>query len=482
MGKTHITTGANASTNSAAASKGAGSAKGTRNIKTAASTKSAGNANTAGRAKSTGTAKTAGNTTTSRKTSPPITPKYGVMICGHGSRSASAVTEFALLAKKLGPMFKEWPVDYGYLEFATPVIRTGLDNLVAQGVTHVLAVPGMLFAAGHAKNDIPSVLNAYAKEKGVSISYGRELGIDPRMLDAAAQRITEAVKRADNACGKVAPADTCLVVIGRGASDPDANSNVSKVARLLWEGLGFGWAETGYSGVTFPLVEPCLEHTTKLGFKRIIVFPYFLFSGILIDRIYGFTDEVAAAHPDIQFVKASYLNDHPGVISTFADRVREILDGDNNMNCGMCKYRTQVLGFEEEVGLAQQSHHHHVEGQGVSAPGSNVEDCELCDHFCTGACRLDDNHHHHGHHHHHGDHAHGGNGHAGHADSDHGHDGHDHDHDHHHHPYPHADHPLGPESVRNRKASSDGKSSDKKVSGKASGGKKPHARKTGEQG
>ena len=454
MGKTHTSTGADKNTNRA------GNTKGARN------------------------AKDAGN---------PITPKYGVMICGHGSRSASAVTEFAVLAKKLGPMFKEWPVDYGYLEFATPVIRTGLDNLVAKGVTHVLAVPGMLFAAGHAKNDIPSVLNAYAKEKGVTISYGRELGIDPRMLDAAAQRITEAIKRADKDGGKVASADTCLVVIGRGASDPDANSNVSKVARLLWEGMGFGWAETGYSGVTFPLVEPCLEHTTKLGFKRIIVFPYFLFSGILIDRIYGFTDEVAAAHPDIQFVKASYLNDHPGVISTFADRVREILDGDNNMNCGMCKYRTQVLGFEEEVGLAQQSHHHHVEGQGVSAPGSNVDDCELCDHFCTGACRLDDIHHHHGHHHHHGDHAHGGNGHAGHADSDHGHDGHDHDHDHHHHPYPHADHPLGPESVRNRKASSDGKSSDKKVSGKASGktsggkgpagaSKKPSARKTGKQG
>ena len=445
------------------------------------------NSNRARKTETSGKAKTA---------SPPITPKYGVMICGHGSRSASAVTEFAVLAKKLGPMFKEWPVDYGYLEFATPVIRTGLDNLVAQGVTHVLAVPGMLFAAGHAKNDIPSVLNAYAKEKGVTISYGRELGIDPRMLDAAAQRITEAVKRADKAGGKVAPADTCLVVIGRGASDPDANSNVSKVARLLWEGMGFGWAETGYSGVTFPLVEPCLEHTTKLGFKRIIVFPYFLFSGILIDRIYGFTDEVAAAHPDIQFVKASYLNDHPGVISTFADRVREILDGDNNMNCGMCKYRTQVLGFEEEVGLAQQSHHHHVEGQGVSAPGSNVEDCELCDHFCTGACRLDDNHHHHGHHHHHhGEHAHGGNGHAGHAEGEHGHDGHDHDHghDHHHHPYPHADHPLGPESVRNRKAPSDGKTNDKKVFGKASGktsggkkpagaSKKPSAMKTGKQG
>jgi sirohydrochlorin cobaltochelatase len=102
------------------------------------------------------------------------------------------------------------------------------------------------------------------------------------------------------------------------------------------------------------------------------------------------------------------------------------------MNCSMCKYRAQVLGFEAEVGLAQESHHHHVEGQGAAAAGSNVEDCDLCEDFCTGACRLvmaDAGHDHHHHDHHH-DHA------------------HDHDHGHQHHPYPHANHPLGPESVR----------------------------------
>ncbi len=59
--------------------------------------------------------------------------------------------------------------------------------------------------------------------------------------------------------------ETLLVVVGRGASDPDANSNVAKVMRMLWEGFGFGWGETAYSGVTFPLVAPALEHAAKLG-------------------------------------------------------------------------------------------------------------------------------------------------------------------------------------------------------------------------
>ena len=398
--------------------------------------------------------------------------KTGVMICGHGSRSQSAVDEFATLAEKLPALLPDdWLCDYGYLEFANPVIRDGLNNLREAGCDRILAVPGMLFAAMHAKNDIPTVLNTYATQHGVDVSYGRELGVDPKMIAAAASRITDAIAAANSKHGEVHLHDTCLVVIGRGASDPDANGNVAKIARMLHEGIGFGWHEVGYSGVTFPLVEPCLTHAAKLGYKRIIVFPYFLFSGILIDRIYGFTDQVAAQHPDIQFCKAGYLGDHPKVLETFAERIIEQTGKNPPPNCGtcayrtqvlameggkqvtipselrekhpafsdtppptcvLCKYRTQVLGFEGEVGSIQESHHHHVEGQGASAPGSNVADCTHCDTFCTGVCRLVmADQHDHGHHHDHGD----------------GHH-HHHDHDHAHPVYPHAKHPHGPESAR----------------------------------
>lgn len=395
--------------------------------------------------------------------------KTGVMICGHGSRSQSAVDEFATLADKLPAYLPDdWMTDYGYLEFANPVIRDGLDNLRDAGCDRILAVPGMLFAAMHAKNDIPTVLNTYAEKHGIDVHYGRELGVDPKMIAAAAGRVQEAVDRANAEHGALPLDETCLVVIGRGASDPDANGNVAKIARMIQEGMGFGWCEVGYSGVTFPLVEPCLQHVARLPYKRVIVFPYFLFSGILIDRIYGFTDQVAAEHPDITFVKAGYLGDHPKVLETFAERIIEQTGKNPPPNCGLCayreqvlafengehrhikpedrahpafgdtppptcvlcKYRTAVLGFEDEVGAIQESHHHHVEGQGANAPGSNVADCTFCDTFCTGVCRLEAQH---THDHHHKD-------------------DHNHDHDHHHHaPYPHAKHPHGPESARKSK-------------------------------
>jgi len=369
--------------------------------------------------------------------------KTGVMICGHGSRSQSAVDEFKVLAEKLPALLpSDWMVDYGYLEFANPVIRDGLDRLRDAGCERILAVPGMLFAAMHSKNDIPTVLNTYAAKNGIKVSYGRELGVDAKMIAAAADRIQSAVDQANADLGEVPLVETCLVVIGRGASDPDANGNVSKIARMIQEGMGFGWCEVGYSGVTFPLVEPCLTHVARLPYKRVIVFPYFLFSGVLIDRIYGFTDQVAAEHPEIQFVKAPYLADHPKVLEAFAERVTEQIGEVPPPNCAMCKYRTQVLGFEAEVGAVQESHHHHVEGQGASAPGSNVADCALCETFCTGLCRLEAEPHGHSSHVSHGDWHDHGDGHV----HFHGHS-HDHDHDHHHAAYPHADHPLGPKSA-----------------------------------
>ncbi len=347
--------------------------------------------------------------------------KIGVMMCGHGSRDEGAVREFLAVADRLAARMPQYDFDRGFLEFATPIIRDGLDGLRDRGVEQVLAIPGMLMAAGHAKNDIPSVLNTYqAQNDGIEIRYGRDLGIDPKLLKAAGDRVEQAEAEA-NATVAVSRHDTLLMVVGRGTSDPDANSNIAKVMRMLWEGLGYGWGETCYSGVTFPLVEPGLEHAARLGYRRIIVFPYFLFTGILVRRIYDYVDQVAARHPDIQFVKAGYLNDHPMVIEAFTDRVAEILSGTGVMNCQLCKYRAQVLGFEAEVGLPQESHHHHVEGIGT---GEAAEHDHHHDHA-----------HGHGHHHHH------------HHDHD-----HDHGHTHTHFPYPHADHPHGPVSMKKQAA------------------------------
>ena len=328
--------------------------------------------------------------------------KDAVMICGHGSRDDAAVEEFNSLAGHMRKRLPDFDVESGFLEFATPVIRTGLEKLKQRGAERIVCIPGMLFAAGHVKNDLPSEINGFAAENPeIEVLFGSDLAIDSKLLKAARDRIEQAEKAA---AGEIDRADTLLMVVGRGTNDSDANSNVSKVARMLWEGMGFGWAEVSYSGVAYPLVDAGMAQAVKLGFKRIIVFPYFLFTGILVRRIYAWADECQAAHPEIEIINASYLNDHEQLLDCFVDRIREALDGDNNMNCQLCKYREQIIGYEHDQGAPQAGHHHHVVGIGTD--GHGAADHGVHDHG-------------HGHGHGHG-HAHGHTHGHSHGDHDHG--------------------------------------------------------------
>jgi sirohydrochlorin cobaltochelatase len=297
-----------------------------------------------------------------------------VLLCGHGSRDPEAVVEFEEAAAALQPRLAGYDFAAGYLEFARPTIRDALDMLKARGARRILAIPGMLFAASHVKNDLPWEMNSFlADNAGIEVRLGRDLAIDAKLLAAAAERIAAAAPdRRDEAL---------LLVVGRGTNDPDANSNIAKIARMLWEGMGFGWAEAAFSGVAHPRVDAALDRAARLGFRRIVVFPYFLFTGVLVKRIYAQTDAAAARFPEIDFIKAPYLRDHPQVIDTFIDRIAEFDGGDPNMNCQLCKYRSRIVGYESDAGAPQQAHHHHVRGIGSGD--------------------------HHDHHHHHNDHGHG---------------------------------------------------------------------------
>ena len=344
--------------------------------------------------------------------SAPVSNEYpsdiGVILCGHGSRDPQAVKEFINVVEKIKSRIPNIPVAFGFLEFNRPIISAALDQLRNMGVKRVIALPAMLFAAGHTKNDIPAVLNKYTAENGLHIQYGRELGLNSLMIGAAGARVKEII----DSNQKFPLSETLLVVAGRGSSDPDANSNVCKITRMLVEGFGFGWGETVFSGVTFPLVEPGLRHVLKLGFKRVILLPYFLFSGVLVNRVRDHSLRVSRDNPGVQFLNASYLSDQDLVIDTFMERIHEVLNGENFMNCALCKYRSDLLGFESEVGNEQISHHHHVEGCLDICPNCGVKECECKDKKKSFSKNTVE------------------------------------EHSHQHFPYPHAEHPLGPVTLR----------------------------------
>ena len=285
---------------------------------------------------------------------------FGIVIAGHGSRDADGVREFEALVELVKERAPQHVVNHGYLEFATPTISEAIETNIAGGVKQLAVVPGVLLAARHAKNDMPTELLAMARaHPAVDFHFGAPLELHPKLLQLAQERIVTAEATSSRI---VRRDETCLILVGRGTTDPDANGEVAKLARMLEEGMGFGGAYVCYSGTAKPLVADGLRAAAKLGFARLIVLPFFLFDGVLVKRIYAAADALQEREPQLEVLKAGYFGVHPYVADVLIERAQEAVAGRAAMNCSLCKYRVQIVGFEEQVGEPQRAHHMAVRG------------------------------------------------------------------------------------------------------------------------
>ncbi|MFK7049749.1 Sirohydrochlorin cobaltochelatase [Flavobacterium columnare] len=284
--------------------------------------------------------------------------KKGILICGHGSRDPEGVTGFKELVRLLKLRYPNYEVDYGFLEFSHPIYAAAVERLYTKGVRKIIAIPAILFAGSHAKNDIPYEMNTIQSQyPDLKIILGKHFGITPSIL----QLSKKLIEKVETKLTTIDRKDTCLLVVGRGTADPDANSDIAKMTRMLWEGMGFGFATTTYIGVTQPLLKESLTLVDTLPFKRVIVLPVFLFTGVLLKKIYTQVEEFAKDSKTEYFYTASFECDEL-LLQTIDERIKEAEEGNPNMNCQLCKYRTQIIGFETEVGKEQIGHHLAVKG------------------------------------------------------------------------------------------------------------------------
>jgi sirohydrochlorin cobaltochelatase len=277
-----------------------------------------------------------------------------LLIVGHGTRSAGGVAGFRGLVDRVrvlaGPGLPA--VDGGFIELSAPSVADVVRRMPVAAYPDVVAVPLVLTAAGHGKGDIPAALARERQHQpGLRWRYGRPLGPHPVLLDVLATRI-------DAALAGRPRAGTQVVLVGRGSTDPDGNAEVAKVARLLWEGRGYAGVEFCFVSLAEPSVPAALDKIRKLGAERVVVAPYFLFAGVLPDRVAAQADAFAARHPQIDVRVAGLIGDCPELAGLVLERYQEAVRGDIRMNCDTCAYRIALPGFGDKVGSPQTPHQH----------------------------------------------------------------------------------------------------------------------------
>lgn len=280
-----------------------------------------------------------------------------LLLIGHGSRDPQAIAEYNGFAENLAGQL-HLPVYPCFLEFADPPIVAGLRACVEAGARNVVALPLFLGPAGHQKNDVPAIIN-WAKQEwpGVGFKYGTPLGPQPQIITALAERAAEALRAALNPA--ISPAETAVLLVGRGSRDPDSNSDVYKIARMLWEGRPYGWLETAFYDLTEPDIETMIERCARLGARRIVSLPFLLFTGRIRERLDARVMAMRSRFPDLEILTAGHLSHHPAVTAAVRYRFEQVLEGTATMTCDLCKYRHRFTGFELEHGLPQRSDHAH---------------------------------------------------------------------------------------------------------------------------
>lgn len=308
---------------------------------------------------------------------PPLPLKRPLLMIGHGSRDLQGRQTFLDFANAYQALDPSRPVIPCFLELTNPTIQEGVDACVAQGYTQLSALPILLFAARHNKFDVTNELDRVRqRHPQVKFHYGRHFGITPSILDLWRARLVELDQPQHNP-RNIPRSETVLLFVGRGSSDPDANSDVYKLARLIWEGSDYQTIETCFIGITHPRLEEGFHRARFYQPKRIVILPYFLFTGVLVKKIFDITAQQQEQYPDISMTCLPEMGIQPQLLRVLREREIETQLGQVQMNCEMCKFRLAAVANGSIHGHSHEHEHgnghHHDHNHATLDPYADLE-------------------------------------------------------------------------------------------------------------
>ena len=308
-------------------------------------------------------------------TLPPLSVQRPLLMVGHGTRNQQGRQCFLDFAATYQQLDRSRPVFPCFLELTGPSIQEVIDHCVMAGHIDLSVLPILLFAARHNKFDVTNELDlARQRHPQLTYHYGRHFGITPGILELWRSRLAALDTPAHNR-EHIPRANTTLLFVGRGSSDPDANSDVTKLARLLWEGSGYQTVETCFIGITYPRLEEGFRRACFYQPQRIIVLPHFLFTGVLVEKIFAVAAAQQALQPHSQIICLPEIGLHPHLFSVLRQRELETQLGQVQMNCELCKFRLAALNGDTPHSHSHEGHppqdghaHHHHDSPNVDLP------------------------------------------------------------------------------------------------------------------
>jgi sirohydrochlorin cobaltochelatase len=270
---------------------------------------------------------------------------FATVIVGHGSRDADAEATFIRWMDLYRSLHPERTLRHAFLELSPPFIGDVLRKEAAEHEDLVI-VPLSLLPAAHVKNDIPLAMADLRLEFPTrQFIVTQALGLHAALIQALQKQIEDRLSAVTDR------SEWTLVVVGRGANDPDANSQLYQIARVLAESVGMKQLEIAFIGITWPSLEQMLTRLARLKPKGILLVPYLLFPGVLSTKVARMFDEFIQQHNWIQGRRVDPLGVTAELCEAVEDRIAEARGEPRYaLPCTTCQYRVPLGKLQEQVG------------------------------------------------------------------------------------------------------------------------------------
>ena len=217
----------------------------------------------------------------------------GILLVGHGTRDEVGTAQFFELAGQLSKRVEPVPVEPALLEFAKPTIPEAWRRLVSVGVSHVRVAPLLLFAAGHARQDVPTIIGqCQANDPHLTFDQSRPISRHRSIIELATQRIRAVLDNLSTSSQR-----TAVIFVGRGNRDSCAQADMRVLSEVVARRIQIAAHFTAFYAMAQPSLTKVLQQVALSGrFDHVVVYPHLLFEGRLHQSIVQQTKQAAEKH------------------------------------------------------------------------------------------------------------------------------------------------------------------------------------------
>ncbi|WP_346290951.1 sirohydrochlorin chelatase [Sphaerothrix gracilis] len=228
------------------------------------------------------------------------------------SQSSEIVTTGRLRRQRAAQITQVPLVETACLELGPTALRTQVCQFAqktqAAGKAEMRIVPLFLLQGVHVMEDLPAEVAAARQQmtEAVSLTLCPHLGSHSGLTHLLSEKAGQTASRA-------------FLLVAHGSRRAGSNKQVEAIAKQMGATVAY-WS-------TPPSLEAQVVDLMQQGYQRIVILPYFLFAGTLIDAIMQRTEELAERFPKVAFRLLPPLGatrELAGLVADLASRPFEI--------------------------------------------------------------------------------------------------------------------------------------------------------------